>query len=322
MNTIVIELPHANMCSGGITETLKFASELSMFDDNIQIRFTIDIKEKINIPFSYSSGIPDRLFPHCDAAITYSDYHYISQFSKLPQIKHKFVNMLSFGMSPTYEMQNIMTNNVTVLCSTKKIENLISKHNKKVHRIGFGLNMIDMYIDTTIRRDDYMAILYHPNDDKRYNMSVDIANQLYKEKKIKGAITFGVSQGYANTKKPDGLIRHYENANRTQIREIFNSCRCFLMPSITEGLNLTPIEATLCGCPSIIVDGAIGEIYFNEENCFIVPPDDINEIKKYINIIMNGNFSGTFKNKMSDVIKPFVWQNVALRFYDIYYNTI
>ena len=80
------------------------------------------------------------------------------------------------------------------------------------------------------------------------------------------------------------------------------------MPSVSEGLNLTPIEATLCGCPSIIVDGAIGEIFFGD-NCCICMPDDVADLASCVVDVMVDcdKFAALFKPNMQSVVNNYTW---------------
>lgn len=84
------------------------------------------------------------------------------------------------------------------------------------------------------------------------------------------------------------------------------------MPSVSEGLNLTPIESTFCGCPSIIVDGAIGEIFENEINCLVVPPNHTEIMVEAVKVLMNNETAkNSFKKYMGYRIKGYTWSNVA-----------
>jgi glycosyltransferase involved in cell wall biosynthesis len=141
---------------------------------------------------------------------------------------------------------------------------------------------------------------------------VKVANQLYINKQIKGIITFGENYYYDKFIHPQGLIKHYSNATQEEIKDIFNMCSCFLMPSISEGINLTPIESTLCGCPAIICDGAIDEIFYHGNNCFIAKKDNILEMNNLcINVINHFNdYSLLFLENMKEVIKQKTWEKV------------
>jgi len=69
---------------------------------------------------------------------------------------------------------------------------------------------------------------------------------------------------------------------KDEIRRIFSRSSAFIMPSISEGLNRTPIEATLCGCPSVICDGAIDDVFFNNKTCLIAEKDNFDDLLEVI----------------------------------------
>lgn len=308
MLKIAIELPRYSSTSGGVRESIKLSN---MIQHNAVVRFQRLTNEYPQILNTWTVGLPDHTFPSCDVCITYSDTPYLSELIALPQVKKVLIYMLSYGMAIGRERKNVLNKNVTVMCSTKKIEDAILLEHVKVHRIGFALDMDEMY-DENLTRKNYLAIMYHPSQDKKYSTAVSVADDLYKNKIIDGVITFGINDNYKNNVHPKGLIKHYTNANRDEIREIFNTCKCFLMPSITEGLNLTPIESTLCGCPAILCDGAIDEIFFNRKNCFIVKCEDNKDmIKKVEDVINNFDiFSDFFRENMLKITKEYTWENV------------
>lgn len=302
ISKLIIELPHSNITtSGGVKETIALFSKLPI---EIVLRFQKIGEEYPQLPYKWTVGLPDNTFPKCDACITFSDTPYLTELVKLPQVGDIYINMLSYGMSINRESKNIHNSNVTTLCSTKKIEKLMLDEKIAPYRIGFILNMEEMFLDKKIKRNNYLAILYNSSDKKRYNLAVSIADYLYDNKYIDGVLSFGGNIDYNKFNHPKGLVEHHVNANRDTIRKIFNQCKCFFMPSISEGLNLTPIESTLCGCPAVICDGAIDEIFFNEKNCIIVNNNDDVEMKRnIINIITNFNkYSNKFRNEMKHIV--------------------
>jgi glycosyltransferase involved in cell wall biosynthesis len=281
-------------------------------DIDVSIRFQRLAQTPDNIG-SWTVGLPDQSFPECDACITYSDNPYLHDLVKLPQVKKVILNMLSYGMAIERERKNILTSDITITCSTKKLEKAILEEGVKVNRIGFSLDtMSNMYLDKNIERKNFLAIMYHQSIDKRYNLAVDIADDLYYKKLIDGVITFGAIDNYHNSKKPKGLIKHYSNATRDEIREIFNLSKCFLMPSVTEGLNLTPIESTLCGCPSIICDGAIDELFFDKKTCMIAEKDNIkNMTNLVIDLMQNFNeYSDFFRINISHLMTEYTFEKL------------
>lgn len=85
------------------------------------------------------------------------------------------------------------------------------------------------------------------------------------------------------------------------------------MPSVSEGLNLTPIEATLCGCPSIICDGAINEIFYATYNCHIVEKDNKDMLYWFAKNSFDElyNIREFFIDKMRETVNQFTWDKVV-----------
>ena len=313
MLRLAVELPHSNTTAGGIAETLKLAKKIPT---PTMIRFQqITGSYPIDLDLPWTVGLPDNTFPECDVCITYSDNPYLNKLVSLPQVDKVILYMLSYGMAADRERTNVLNPDVIVTCSTRKLEAAILKEGVKVHRIGFGLDMDHMYVDPKIKRNKYLALLYHPSPAKRYDLGVKIANTLYANGTIDGVITFGSSVNYDMHKHPAGLVKHYSNAKPADVKSIFNQAQCFLMPSITEGLNLTPIESTLCGCPAIICDGAINEIFYDNENCKIAKIDNESQlITLATDIIQNfDSYSEPFMKNMQARVAENTWANVVTK---------
>ena len=323
---IVVELPDYDITSGGIMRTLKVVMELPHYSpESGGIRDNLLIAEKFNmqvrfqnlscgypdIKTNWTVGFPDHTFPKCDICITYSDNPYIEELVELPQIGKVYILMLSYGMNLPVEKRNIHNSKLKVLCSTKKLEKAIKDEGVEVFRLGVGLDMSEMY-QTNFERKNYLAILYNNMGVKKYQTSVKVADILYQNKVINGVISFGRSDGYDKYQHPKGLIKHYSRASRSEVREIFNICKCFLMPSVSEGLNLTPIESALCGCPAVLCDGAIGEIFFDKVNCLVAVKEDISDmVNKCKYLISNFEIaSPLFKKDMNEKIKDMTWNKV------------
>ena len=332
---IVVEIPNNDNTSGGVNRMLRFVTELPYYSltsggirDNIRIAKNFDPKMIVRfqnimegypiLPLHWTVGRPDHTFPQCDICITYSDNPYTEELVKLPQIGKVFILMLSYGMNLPVERRNVLNKKLTVLCSSKKIEKEILKEGVIVHRIGIALDMSEFYLEQRERKN-YLAILYNDMETKKYGTAVKIASILYRSKIIDGVISFGKKNGYESFKKPEGLVKHYSDATPVQIREIFNTCKCYLIPSVTEGINLTPIESTMCGCPAIICDGAIDEIFFHEKNCFIVPKEDVKVMVEYCTEVIENydKYAEPFRKEMIEVTKEMTWGKVMKNLIDI-----
>jgi hypothetical protein len=317
MLRIAMELPHSSMICGGIRDNLLIAER---FDPQMFVRFQSLRLGYPHISMDWTVGMPDTTFPECDAVITYADNPHTQTLVNLPQIKKKYILMLSYGMSIIHERRNIHIPGLTVLCSSKKIERAIRGENVKVHRLGLGFEM-SAFRNNNEPRKRYLAILYHDMVSKRYETSVKVSDMLFKAGIIDGVISFGRHEGYDNAPKPLGLVKHYLDATADQVCEVFNRCMCFLMPSTTEGINLTPIESALCGCPSVLVDGAIGEVFFDNQNCRIVHKEKIQDMFTMVKDILDNydTVSAKYQAHMTETIKDMTWDSVLTKLREILY---
>ena len=306
------ELPHFNAKSGGITESIKMCEKIIQeYDIEVHVRFQKTFENEVApiIPgVSMSLGMPNQDFPKCDVGITYSDTPFIDEFAALPQIKRKFAFMLSYGMAIHRERKVALHPGVSCMSTTRRTQRLIEAEGGKCHWVGFGFENEKWFPNPSIIRKPYASILYHPQAAKRYKEAVAVVDRLYNEGRIEGVLTFGMIGGYEKAIKPKGLIRHIVNASQEEVRDIFSESMVFIMPSTTEGLNLTPIEATLCGCPAVLCDGAIGEIFFDKQNC-MVSSFDVNEVYNNTNELIRGwiHYGPTFYDFMKGTIQDYTW---------------
>jgi hypothetical protein len=316
-----VELPKYAETSGGIVRTKKLTVELQKKHKvHLRIQKTNPLLDysKIDFKVPYSIGMPDKTFPESDVVITYSDNPYADILTSLPQVKRTLIYMLSYGMCFERERKNIFNPKITVMSSTNRTKKMIEKEGIKCYCVGFGLETKNFYIDRLIERKKYAALLYHYSLDKQYELGVKVCNELYKQKLIDGTITFGTSQEYQNYMHPISLIKNYQNASSEQVKNIFNECCIFIMPSITEGLNSTPVESTLCGCPSIICDGAIDDLFFDGETCLIARKNDfIDVLEKSKKIILHPIYSMIFKDNLEKLLYQFTWEKTILNIEEI-----
>ena len=307
-----VELPHYRPHTGGIKDTVTLV-QLYGPPVHLRIQKTYPHINYATVEFGvpYSVGLPDNTFPESKYVITYSDTPYGRELTGLPQIGKAAIYMLSYGMAIERERANVLNPKFTVMTTTKRTKQLIEAEGVRCHQVGFGLNTEDFYIDSDIKRKTYAALLYHWAPDKRYALGVDIVDQLCDMNKIEGVITFGANLAYDKARHPKKLIKHYSEATSIQVREVFNQCSVFIMPSVSEGLSLTPFEATLCGCPSMLCDGALGDLYFPEANCKWVQKDNKQAFLRAAEDILSHDYSQLYRQDMIERCRPFTWANTV-----------
>ena len=313
---LIFELPFYSPSVGGVVETIKFAEAIhELTEYNVGLRFQRKTeKPKTNLAYSY--GLPDKHFPLCDVVVTYSDTPYLQQLLLLPQVGKTMIYMLSYGMAQDREYANSHNSRVTCMCSTEKIRTAILNDGyANVHKIGFALNMDDMW-EYGNERKYIQALYYHPMASKRYKLAVDLSMGLFGQGLIDNTISFGTHIEYSKFAKPPALISHTFNADRGQIRNIFNDASFFVNTSFSEGLNLTPIEATLCGCPSIVCDGA-DELFIDGVTCFKASQmADYDELMSLAKELINDRdyYADTFRLNMQKLVAEYTMPKLVDNF--------
>lgn len=317
---ITIEIPTFKRTSGGIMRHVMLAKMLKEKEgldvhlriqrNNTAINYSQHLKDiNFSIGIPVSIGIPDRTFPESDVVITYSDTPHGEKLTALRQVKKVIVYMLSYGLCLERERKNVFNPKIAVMSSTLKLKRMIEADGGSCTYVGFGLNPNEFYIEPGIKRKSgWVAILYHPSPNKQYKMAVRVCDELYKIGKIKKVIVFGMR--FDGVKSIKDTYITYLDASHDVIRKIFCLCVLFIMPSISEGLNMTPMEATLCGCPAVICDGAFGDLYFNNKTCVVAKKGDFQDIlEKSINTLNNPNLGLYFKERMEKIIINYTWDN-------------
>ncbi|MDD5649603.1 MAG: glycosyltransferase [Candidatus Nanoarchaeia archaeon] len=315
-NLFVVEIPKYVETSGGIQHMKQLSMALSR---GLKKKYQVQLRiQTLNpnldyskvLPLPYTVGLPDQTFPASDVVITYSDNPYTEYLTNLPQVKKVLIYMLSYGMCFERERKNVFNPKLTVMSSTLKIKKAIEAEGGKCACVGFGSDSQNYFFrDKAIKRQRYASLLYHYAPDKQYALGVEICNDLCNQGLIDGTIVFGTSSGFENAKHPEKLIAKYVDANKDTIREIFNKCSIFIMPSISEGLNLTPIESTLCGCPSVICDGAFDDVFFDKKTCLIAEKKNKQDIlRKSKELLNNTEFATMFQRNIEEVISNYTWE--------------
>ena len=84
------------------------------------------------------------------------------------------------------------------------------------------------------------------------------------------------------------FINHYGVITDEKLIDLYNSSSIFVLPSIIEGLPLTPLEAMHCGCAAVLTN-CKGTMEFAKDgkNSLVVPIKDPNAIVKAVKRILD-----------------------------------
>lgn len=87
----------------------------------------------------------------------------------------------------------------------------------------------------------------------------------------------------ANLRPPPG-VRLLGRVTDGELRALYTHATAFLFPSLTEGFGLPPLEAMLCGCPTVVSRaGAIPEVC-GEASVYVGPADEAGWTRAMVNV--------------------------------------
>lgn len=265
---IIIVIPCYNETSGGIKRMLRLTEELHIRGYEVGLHIQQN-RVFPKLPIKVTCGMPGESLPDCDTIISYSDDPYIKSYKKILPNVNLLVYMLSFGMCIERE-QAVVESGAKILCSTQKIvDEIKASLNIEVHKIGFSLDeqRKKFYLENSNRT--HITIMYHRSPSKNYDTARKVCD--YFDLPV---IVFG-QRPFSKIKVPKNTESVFYNVDHSTLRRIFNRSMLYINTSLYEGLNLTPIEALLCGTPAILCDGS--EEVFDTKS---FNDNDIDEITK------------------------------------------
>lgn len=106
-------------------------------------------------------------------------------------------------------------------------------------------------------------------------------------------------------------ITFHGNVPHEKVRDLLCSANVFVFSSLTEGLSLSCLEAFSCGLPVICSTNAgANDLIVDGKNGFVVAPNDIIQLKKYIMYFVNNKtFIPTFSREALKTAQGCTWEN-------------
>jgi glycosyltransferase involved in cell wall biosynthesis len=117
-----------------------------------------------------------------------------------------------------------------------------------------------------------------------------------------------------NPSLPDYIVYH-KNPPQPRLEKLYNSCRFFLSPSLSEGWPLPPAEAMMCGCVVIATDipGHHEYITDGDNGIMCSPGSPAAIVEKLDFLFKNPSVAETIALRARESLKPFNWDSrVAL----------
>jgi glycosyltransferase involved in cell wall biosynthesis len=107
----------------------------------------------------------------------------------------------------------------------------------------------------------------------------------------------------------------------TKVNEILAKADIFVLPSLSEGLPLSLLEAMASGCACVVTD--IGLPVRNKENALIVPAKNSEKLAEAINeLVKNKNLRFKLSKNAVNYVKKFSWENAAKQFKELFQKLV
>jgi len=111
--------------------------------------------------------------------------------------------------------------------------------------------------------------------------------------------------------------------NQLEVSNYVKNCSFLVLPSVSEGLGMTLIEAM--ACKKAVIGSSVGGIpeLIDCTNGFLVPPKDVNSLRDKINILVeNKKLRKEMGENGLESSKKFSWKSSSEKTYEIYQNLL
>ena len=103
-----------------------------------------------------------------------------------------------------------------------------------------------------------------------------------------------------------------------EINEVYQNSDVFIMPSLSEGMSNSALEAMACGLPIVLTDtGGTSELL--NDNGFIVRKKDSGSIREILQkFIKEKELIGRMGKRSREIAVNMGWKNIAEKYYELY----
>lgn len=120
----------------------------------------------------------------------------------------------------------------------------------------------------------------------------------------------------------EGKVKFHGLKSKKEVAEFMRKCDFFILPSLTETFGVVYIEAMACGKPIIASDLPVLRELINKERGILVPPEDIDTLKKAIDYMLD-HYQDYSSEKISQYAKDnFSYETVGRMLLKIYQEKI
>lgn len=117
---------------------------------------------------------------------------------------------------------------------------------------------------------------------------------------------------------PKGIIGIRRTANVSELVKLYSEADIYINTSVEETLGMTTIEAMACGTPAIVYDSTACSEPIDKRLCQIVPSNDIQALKKAIEIIEDKKNNNSTESLRSWVQAHFDQRICFQKYIDLY----
>lgn len=119
----------------------------------------------------------------------------------------------------------------------------------------------------------------------------------------------------AGLEPPPG-VRMLGRVSDGELRALYENATAFLFPSLTEGFGLPPLEAMLCGCPTVVSRaGAIPEVC-GEASLYVDPTNEAAWTRAMIEVEASASMRDSLRERGLLNARRYDWRSSALKIVD------
>ena len=170
------------------------------------------------------------------------------------------------------------------------------------------------------------------NENKGMSYLIEACQQLQDIPNLGVVILGGHAEEFTSqlSARPEGTLSSertfplgYIN-DEQRIVDVYNAADVFVLPSLSENLPNTIMEAMACGVPCVgFKVGGIPEEIDHKKNGYVAVYRDANDLAKGIRwILTEADYDALSENAVHKVIRNYSQQSVAMRYLDVYHQAM
>ena len=162
------------------------------------------------------------------------------------------------------------------------------------------------------------------NENKGMSYLIDACNQLANAAEKPGVVILGGhAEEVVNQLPLDAYPLGYVN-DEQRIVDVYNAVDVFVLPSLSENLPNTIMEAMACGVPCIgFRIGGIPEEIDHKKNGYVAEYRNADDLARGISWILNeADYSTLSENAIHKVAHSYSQQSVAMKYLDVYHQAM